>query len=110
MFTYSGMLALSISALPGSVGFRILGSAFLRFFGKFSYGIYLYHWPALFVVRFWMVDKAVGLIPGPRTIGSALPGSVLVIVLTISMALASWYLVEKPLLKLKRFFPMFKMT
>jgi peptidoglycan/LPS O-acetylase OafA/YrhL len=92
-------------------------SGILRFFGKYSYGLYLLHLPIRALIR----DHLFG--PGfqgthPKVVfpvwhapmgDTMLPG-LLVFMLASTLAavggaLVSWYVLEKPCLSLKRFFP-----
>jgi peptidoglycan/LPS O-acetylase OafA/YrhL len=56
----------------------------LHFIGTISYGIYLWHWPVIVYLN------------GPRTGLSAWPLDLLRVVVTLGLATASFYLVERP--------------
>jgi peptidoglycan/LPS O-acetylase OafA/YrhL len=78
---------------------RFFRMAPLRFVGRVSYGMYIYH-PIIFGL-YWLTPlyKWTGHLPLAepiRMIGQCL--------LPIPIAALSWYLFEKPVLKLKRFF------
>jgi peptidoglycan/LPS O-acetylase OafA/YrhL len=79
----------------------ILGSAFLRFFGKYSYTLYIVH-PALRALMAHFFPEPVLLF------GSQLPWQALFIVvcggMSVAIAFASWHLFEKRVLSLKRLF------
>jgi peptidoglycan/LPS O-acetylase OafA/YrhL len=97
---YACVLVVSVAAPSSALLNRALGNVVLRFFGRYSYGLYLYHWPLLMVIR----SKAV--MRNPRdTNGMVLRWCVWPLV-TILVALLSWHLLEKHVLKLKRLFPM----
>lgn len=91
---FASLIAVALRGTP--VLSTLSRAAPLRHIGKISYGLYMYHFP-IFVV----VDKTLwSLFPGePGIVGPAHP--VLKIVLTYLVALASWRLVESPLLRLK---------
>lgn len=84
--------------LPGPVG-AVLDNRVLRYLGRISYGMYLYHPLALWMLlalppRFGLPGVANG--PGMLLLGSAL---------TIAVAAVSWHAFEAPLNRLKRLFP-----
>lgn len=98
---FAGSLVVALSSQPGSFIHRTGSSRFLGFFGKYSYGLYVWHQP-------------VNLILGRAGINSdhmteALHSKVLAVVsvngiiLTASVVVAylSWHLLEKQFLKLK---------
>jgi len=100
---FGAILVLSITASPLSRGVRIMASPFLRFFGRYSYALYVFHHPLL-----WF-KPAFSMRSVPTIFGSQLPGYLLWLVIlvgaSVAVALVSWHLVEKPFLKMKRFFP-----
>ncbi len=81
--------------LPG----RILTFAPLLYLGKISYGLYVFHYFAPYVVN--AVGKPVGWEPGLRATPAALAAYT---VFTLGAAMVSWHLYESPLNGLKRHF------
>jgi peptidoglycan/LPS O-acetylase OafA/YrhL len=77
---------------------RFLNPSWLRYLGKISYGMYVYHFPIMwFVARFWE----------ERMQGETIHWIYVVVSLsaTILVATLSYYLLERPILNLKdRFF------
>jgi peptidoglycan/LPS O-acetylase OafA/YrhL len=77
----------------------------LRFFGKYSYGMYVFHFPLLL----FMVPISAVVNATPPVLGSRLPAQLVYLVLatgfTSVVAFASWHLFERHFLALKRFFP-----
>ena len=77
----------------------------MRVLGKYSYALYVFHFPLA------IVFERVGLtiLGFPRIGGSSVPGAIVFTLVAISVslliALLSWNLYEKHFLKLKRFFP-----
>jgi peptidoglycan/LPS O-acetylase OafA/YrhL len=72
-----------------------LESAAVRWVGKISYGLYLYHWPIYLLVT---PERAGRLIPGREVVtGNALVA--LHLALTFAVATASFYLVEQPVVQ-----------
>jgi peptidoglycan/LPS O-acetylase OafA/YrhL len=81
--------------------------------GKYSYGIYLYHF-VLFtflgplIHRFW-VNTGLNFTTyswpvGQNTVYGSLPGAITLTVLTITMAVISFHFFEMPFLRLKKYF------
>ncbi len=99
---FGAALILSVTARPGSLTGKILGGRFLRFFGKYSYALYIFHVLIVPPLREWVPAERLA-----KTIG-ALPGLLVHIAAcfaaSIALALLSWNLFEKWFLKLKKYF------
>lgn len=91
---------LAFVVLGNSLLSSVLRWGFLRQIGKISYGIYIYHFPVYVLVDSYLSPYL------PH--GDSLPVQSLVplakVAITCLMALASWHLVESPLLRLKKKF------
>lgn len=80
-------------------------AAFLAFTGKYSYALYLLHWPAHAIVMYaiFKIDDV------PTIFGSRLPGVFLYYAASwaaaYALALFSWWALESRFLALKRFVP-----
>jgi peptidoglycan/LPS O-acetylase OafA/YrhL len=87
------------SALVG-----VLRSTFLRFFGRYSYAIYIVHTAVLAGLNYYRPFASL-----PTLGGFALPTQTawafVYVGLSTGIAMLSWHLVEKHFLRLKRFFP-----
>jgi peptidoglycan/LPS O-acetylase OafA/YrhL len=110
---FGSLLVIALEGGPGSLLSRALTTSFLRFFGKYSYALYLFHIPFRSLIR--------GLLYGPlggdghprfhflSIAGSQVPGQLLFYLVAgipcVGAALLSWYCFERPFLSLKRFFP-----
>lgn len=101
---FASVVVIVARAPDSGRGVRVLRSKLLRFFGKYSYGLYALH---PFVLGIMIDDAAVrdAFARGFRsqTLGGLVLGLV-VIVISIGLAMASWHLYEKHFLKLKRHF------
>lgn len=75
----------------------------LRFFGKISYGLYVYHWPVYLLLysyfRDWFIKK--GFSGSNMT---ELPAAILVTLFAIIISVISYEFFEKPILNLKKYF------
>lgn len=87
---FSAVIVLHVTAGSGGVLHQILEHRILVFLGKLSYGLYIWHYPAM---------RAIMKQEGVRTVN---PPEVLCI--TLACTLASYYLLELPCLRWKRRF------
>lgn len=77
----------------------LLGHPTVRFLGKISFGLYVYHVLAMAVTRQAM--RAAGLPVEPDTFATWLIWLTLALGTTIAMAIVSYFLFERPFLRLK---------
>lgn len=87
----------AVEGFGGPAG-RVLANRHVRFLGRISYGIYLYHFLVLWAVMTYLPDIPTIAQNGP--VRFLLCGS-----LTIIVAILSWFLLEHPINTLKRHFP-----
>lgn len=89
IFAALGPFYLSVLILAMSLGpfTRVLELRPLRYCGKISYGVYLYHWPVLFLVA--------------GVLGYTFASGAIVLAITFLVAAASYRFIERPLLRLK---------
>jgi peptidoglycan/LPS O-acetylase OafA/YrhL len=83
---------------PGSLGQRILRSGFLTRFGKYSYGIYVYHVPILLIAEHLLRPPFPGIFQNPWT---ALLYVAAVIGMSFLVAMVSYEFCEKRFLAYK---------
>jgi peptidoglycan/LPS O-acetylase OafA/YrhL len=83
---------------------RVLKSRFFRFFGRYSYAMYVVHTAVLAGLNHYYPFRSVATIAG-----FALPAqtawALVYVAFSVGVAMLSWNLVEKHFLRLKRFFP-----
>jgi peptidoglycan/LPS O-acetylase OafA/YrhL len=98
--SFASLIAMALR--PGSNTQRLFATGTLRFFGKYSYGIYVFHYsldtmlnsPTRLFVSNHLHSKALGV----------LAGACIVMAATIAVAFLSYHLYESRFLSLKRFF------
>jgi len=103
---FGALLVMALTAPPTSRLVRVLGSVFLRNWGKYSYGIYIFHLPLLTLIerKTTFYKHAVALLGGSR-LPSVLLLAAVVIPLSYAVGWLSYQLYEKRFLELKRYFP-----
>lgn len=105
----TGLFLIAFGAAEGKSRFgNLLENRGLRFLGRISYGVYLYHW-VLFVLLIEVFREYWAQLNfGPFEIlkyQQYLGSFIFFMVLTIIVSTVSYYVIEKPILKLKyRFF------
>lgn len=100
---YGGLLVLALTG-PGDRLRRFLSLRPLRSWGKYSYGLYLIHYPLLGALN----QKLGGRMGTLMWLGSHMPGVVVIALVGVPLAYAlawcSYHVYEKPFLSLKRYF------
>ena len=97
---FGSVLVSSLAAAENNSLVRFLNWSPLKKLGRISYGFYVYHLPIMFILR----DRLPAEINNSYVLGDLL----LMFccgVLTLIVSLLSWYCMEQPILKLKRYFP-----
>jgi peptidoglycan/LPS O-acetylase OafA/YrhL len=87
---------------------KIFSNRYMRFIGKISYGLYIFHWPV-----YRLLDKKLDIwfsIPFPSTFSAVLLKSSISTVLAFIIAVISYYCIEIHFLKLKKIFNPFQVT
>jgi peptidoglycan/LPS O-acetylase OafA/YrhL len=102
--TFAAMIAWSVTGSKGLFLNRFFGNRSLRFFGRYSYAMYIIHLPLDTAARAWglrvkPIAQRLGAVTPVLIIYSVLAGG-----LTVGLALVSWNLLEKRFLALKRHF------
>jgi peptidoglycan/LPS O-acetylase OafA/YrhL len=102
---FGAVVLSAMIATAGTLAHRIYTIGALRWLGKYSYALYLFHWPvaAMLSRRTDIPDSM------PSLLGSELPGALLFFAaagaISLSAAWLSWQVWESQFLKLKRLFP-----
>lgn len=102
---FGALLVTSLSAAPGSLFARTLCNATLRRWGKYSYGLYVVHYPLLGMLEShcrWC-GRGVGMLGGSR-LPAVLALALMVAAGSYGLAWLSYHVYEGPLLGLKRYF------
>lgn len=98
------LIVASLAAPRGSLIARIVEAPLLRFLGKYSYGLYVFH----FFFAHYMMHNATEFVVA-RWVGShslaVLLQAFAGILASVAVAMASYHLYEKRFLALKRFWP-----
>ncbi|TAL51505.1 MAG: hypothetical protein EPN92_00525 [Chitinophagaceae bacterium] len=104
--TFAVMFALLIQeAVRGENEFinLILGNTILRFFGKISYGFYIFHWP-VYIILYAFVDGWVRSLLALSETGIAIISSLILTLIGLSISIISYYGFERHFLKMKKAF------
>ncbi len=101
--TCGALLVLVVAAGRESLLGRFGNSRMLQFFGKYSYGMYVFQLPLIYLVAPLMTAGGVASVLGSAGAGQVVYCAVMFTV-TTGGALASWSLFEKRLLEFKRYF------
>jgi len=98
---FGGCLVIAMCAYEESITHRILSSPFLRFFGKYSYCLYICHLPLIIVgTKMGLRSEKLAEVLGNKFAAIVAVNGISFLI-AIGIALASWNLFEKPWLKLK---------
>lgn len=106
----AGLVLASATGFRGLIG-RILDNRIMRYFGRISYGIYIFHLLALPILQFLLYK-----IPGYRIFekigieadlyNHPMITAAMLAFITTTMAACSWAFFESPICSIKRHFPM----
>jgi peptidoglycan/LPS O-acetylase OafA/YrhL len=98
---FGGFLAIAADAPKGSIVRAVTASPLLRFFGKYSYALYVFHQPMAIILRAsGMTVDHLTVFLGKR-MAAFIAIQALDFALATGLAFASWHLFEKQFLKLK---------
>ncbi|MHB8685505.1 MAG: acyltransferase family protein [Dehalococcoidia bacterium] len=102
---FASVMTMQLTAASAPPVARWCSVAALRFLGRYSYGLYVLHWP----IATWLawqipVHAMLPAFPGSPLLSEALFAA-LAFTLSMTAAWLSWHLYEKQFLKLKRYFP-----
>jgi peptidoglycan/LPS O-acetylase OafA/YrhL len=103
---FGALMVMALTARPGGPLYFALTNPVIRMFGRYAYGLYVIH----LAVALQVIAHFGSQTSWVRTVhGSHIPTNILFNLLataiTLAIAVVSWHLFEKQVLKLKRFFP-----
>jgi peptidoglycan/LPS O-acetylase OafA/YrhL len=99
---FGSLLVLTVLAGPRTVLGRTFGTPVLRFFGKYSYGIYVIHGLLHPWIKHQFPPEAM---PKGALFFAAVAGRIVIgTAISVAAAVLIWHIYEKHFLKLKRFF------
>jgi len=101
--TSGAALILVVSSPPEAWLCRLGNSRALQFFGKYSYAMYVFQLPLIYLLAPLVTATGIAGLVGSQVIGQAVYCAIL-FATTTALALASWNLFEKRLLTLKQRF------
>lgn len=99
-FFFGAMLIFAVNASPATLLGRCWNIGFLRFFGKYSYGLYVFHNPLIPLFDHFFSPELLAASLNSVLLGR-LAYSALAIGVSVLMAMLSWHLYEKHFVKLK---------
>jgi peptidoglycan/LPS O-acetylase OafA/YrhL len=98
---FAAWIAIAVASHRESLGHRLLASPFLRFFGKYSYCLYVSHLPVIVIFAKAGLNSTHLATRLHSELRSVLAVNGVALAVSIMIALASWHLYEKQWLKLK---------
>jgi peptidoglycan/LPS O-acetylase OafA/YrhL len=98
-FAYASLIVLLMTGSPTSLSVKLFDNLFLRFFGKYSYGVYVFHGLMIPLLDRWVPsDKPLDFLRWP--VLSAAVCLVFKVGASLLVAMLSWHLLEGPCLRL----------
>jgi peptidoglycan/LPS O-acetylase OafA/YrhL len=96
---YASLIVLLRTGSSDSLGAKLIDNSFFRFFGKYSYGLYVFHGLMIPLLDRWIpADKLLELFHWPFL--AALVCLIAKVAASLAVAMLSWRLLEAPCLRL----------
>ncbi|HEX4310718.1 MAG TPA: acyltransferase [Acidobacteriaceae bacterium] len=97
---FAACIAVAVASRPQTLGHRLVASPLLRFFGKYSYCLYICHLPVIVVFAKAGLNSTHLMTRLHNQLLSALVVNAVAFAVSTAIAVASWHLYEKQWLKL----------
>ncbi len=102
---YGSLLVIAVGSAPGNLIHQLFEMSWLRTLGKYSYALYIFHWPLARLLLLPRVERFNDAHPSlNHYFPTYLVEAIIQIGIVLLVAFASWHLYEKHFLKLKRYF------
>jgi peptidoglycan/LPS O-acetylase OafA/YrhL len=106
---FAGLLVTALTANGDSQAAKLWNSSWLRFFGKYSYAMYVFQYPLIPLLTPILSPELLTATTGNAT-AARLLYVVVMTAITTAAAIASWTLFEKRFLSLKKYFEVSTVT
>jgi peptidoglycan/LPS O-acetylase OafA/YrhL len=97
---FASLLMMVLATPGGSLANRFFSSASLRLLGRYSYALYVLHFPVIKFTRAALYR----LLPDESDFQEQMLVYAIALPISLGLAMLSWVLLEGPILRLKRYF------
>ena len=104
--TFGALVLAAVTTRRDRLWLRLLKAPVKRFFGKYSYAIYIVHLAVIVALPKFM-ELTLGRLPGFPAAPGVIVNGMIALLISVGLALMTWRLIEKPALLLKERFPFY---